>query len=364
MKDPALIANLALALRVVLVGGFMIALPRITRKGLLFGVYVGEETTDGDAARRLRVEWPRGCLLVMLLSISAGYGISLLGSPFAGSMIGTAVLILASFGLYIRFHHKALELAPPEAARQAAQATASLRGGRDLTAVRLAWCAFVFGAVVSVATLVYAVASLDGIWTGRTFFQVTFIPGTSLWVCPFLAVLAVLTASAKRSLRGGSGGRSAEVQEAFRLTMTRALSWIAIVTCIVMVVMSIEVIRLTQHPHEPLGLRFFLPLGVVFVFGVGTMLRIMRRFGQGGALQEEGSAEAPLTNGLADDAHWVWGLFYVDADDPAVMVESRFGFGYTFNYGNRTAKVIIGSFFGLAAALVVFWLVAPAIGAG
>ncbi len=37
---------------------------------------------------------------------------------------------------------------------------------------------------------------------------------------------------------------------------------------------------------------------------------------------ERGSADAPLTNGLADNEHWVWGLFFFDRNDPYKNVDS------------------------------------------
>jgi len=33
--------------------------------------------------------------------------------------------------------------------------------------------------------------------------------------------------------------------------------------------------------------------------------------------------------GLADNAHWIWGFFHVNKEDPSIMVEKRFGVGYT-----------------------------------
>jgi uncharacterized membrane protein len=360
MKDLALVANLALTIRVAVVGGFLIILPRITRKGLLFGAYVGEETTDGEVARRLRADWPLGCALVMLLSLGLGYGLSLVGWPMTGNLIGTATLILASFGLYVGFHIRARRLAPPETARQAAMAAASLQGG-STPGAGLAWFALVFCLVVSVANFAYAIFRLEPGWSDRTFFQVTFMPGLNLWVSPFVAVLAVLAANAKRSLRGGSGGRSVEVQQAFRATVTRVLSLVAIVMCTVLTLWTLEMIRSAEKHLEGLSWRFWSLAGVTFLFIVGSMILIAKRYGQGGALQEKGSSEARLTDGLADNAHWVFGLFYVDPDDPSIMVESRFGLGYTFNYGNRTAILILVSFLGLAGALIVFWLVGAAL---
>ena len=42
----AMVANLFTVLRVLLIGGILMVLPLITRKGLLFGAYVGEETAE------------------------------------------------------------------------------------------------------------------------------------------------------------------------------------------------------------------------------------------------------------------------------------------------------------------------------
>lgn len=88
----------------------------------------------------------------------------------------------------------------------------------------------------------------------------------------------------------------------------------------------------------------------------------MRVYGQGGALLERGTAETPLTNGLADNTHWVLGLFYVDRADPSIMVEKRFGIGYTFNCGNRTAVLIVGGFLVLSLSLVALGVFAALTG--
>jgi uncharacterized membrane protein len=90
---------------------------------------------------------------------------------------------------------------------------------------------------------------------------------------------------------------------------------------------------------------------------VGNLIRIVKGYGQGGALIERGSVEAPLTNGLADDVHWVWVLFYVDRNDPSIMVEKRFGIGYAFNYGNRTAILFVVTFVVLSLSVGAFFLI-------
>ena len=77
----AIVVNLFLTLRVLLIGGLLLILTRITRKGLLFGVYVGEALGDRAPARRLVAGWHLGCVILMALSLLVGFGISLAGHP-------------------------------------------------------------------------------------------------------------------------------------------------------------------------------------------------------------------------------------------------------------------------------------------
>jgi len=41
------------------------------------------------------------------------------------------------------------------------------------------------------------------------------------------------------------------------------------------------------------------------------------------------------------DEHWKWGIFYYNPDDPALLVEKRFGIGYTMNFARGRAWIIL-----------------------
>lgn len=59
-----------------------------------------------------------------------------------------------------------------------------------------------------------------------------------------------------------------------------------------------------------------------------------------------------------DDRFWKGGLIYVNRSDPAIMVGSRFGVGFTFNFGNPTAWLVFGMIVAVPAGLAVLRAVA------
>jgi uncharacterized membrane protein len=83
--------------------------------------------------------------------------------------------------------------------------------------------------------------------------------------------------------------------------------------------------------------------------GVLLLAAVALRAGQGGSRLNgnvRGLAPAAGTD-RDDDRFWKAGLLYVNRDDPAIVVGARFGAGWTLNFGNPVARLIIA---GIAAA--------------
>ena len=89
-------------------------------------------------------------------------------------------------------------------------------------------------------------------------------------------------------------------------------------------------------------------LGVV-VFLVLMMVRL----GQGGSRRVPlAPGEAPVGD-RTPDSSWILGMLYVNHDDPALFVEKRFGLGYTLNFGNPLAWVLMGLLVGIPVLLAM-----------
>jgi len=92
------------------------------------------------------------------------------------------------------------------------------------------------------------------------------------------------------------------------------------------------------------GLRVaLLPAGFLLVLIAAAALA---RLGQGGnrmvAPNEKPSATSNVAVGDRTlDRYWKLGLFYFNRDDSAVIVEKRFGLGYSLNFARPTAWIIV-----------------------
>ncbi len=103
----------------------------------------------------------------------------------------------------------------------------------------------------------------------------------------------------------------------------------------------------------PLGMqRFHISSGTIVALSFGGELILITivvamacRAGQGG--WRLGSAGATTSGSVAvgdrtPDECWKGGLIYWNPNDPAMLVEKRFGYGWTLNFGNRRSWFVLG----------------------
>jgi uncharacterized membrane protein len=353
-----------MTVEILIAGGILLMIPKVTRRGLLFGVYVGEQRSAGDEARRITRNWYTTMIAALVGAIGIGAVLAALTPhrPLAvmGSLI---VLIVAATASYLRAHFASRGLAapgpPPAAAALVVDQPASLAvplaativavvGG--VIAVGYSW--WHYDAMPAIIPTHFGPSGRPDAWSPRSFRSVMMLPLLTAFVAPAMGLIACLTARAKRAIRQADGGVSLDAQLRFRRAFTLFLSGIAILVTIMLVTMSVMSVRVALGLSEGLPAATLVIGGALAVLAIGGSLYLMFHFGQGGARLERRAAGAPLTNGLADNTHWVLGMFYVNRDDPSMLVEKRFGVGYTLNFGNPKAVALLTVF--VAILLLVF----------
>lgn len=352
--------------QVLVTAGIFLVLPRIARRGLLFGVYVGERQWEGDAARTITRGWYGGMIAALAVSLLGGVvgGLAFPATPL-GPLVAIFILLVLYPVVYLRAHFRARAIGSPGATPTAAAPLV------PDAAVHIAWPVFAIISGLIGGTLAVGYAALHygdmparvpthfgpggwpDAWAPRSLWTVMVLPVGTLVMGVALGIVALLTAHAKRAIRSRDQGVSAAAQLRFRAAMTRYLSGMGILTTMMMLGLSIGAVRVSMRQADGLPTAVMWPMvGLLMVYAVGGSLYLMFRYGQGGARLERGAGHAPLTDGLADNRRWVLGAFYVNRDDPSVFVEKRFGIGYTINFGNPKAVALLVLFLVAVAAFV------------
>jgi len=354
----------------LLIGGIFLLYPRFARRGLLFGVYVGEQVSAGDEAGRITRGWYTGIIVWMGLTILVSVGLWSVRPSVALAPLAPSLLVIGFLGLYLRAYFQARALAPEGPAPPAATVLTSTPPANPI----LPFTAIGFGAACGVAALAYAASHYADLpplvpthfgpsgapdaWRPKSLGTVMLLPLMTLVLGVSLGVIAFLTSRAKRALRYPLTEVSAAAQTRFREAMTRYISAIGMMATLMLTLMAISSIRVALGLERGLSPVAMITAGVLLVAALAGTVYIGLRYGQGGARLERAASRAQLTDGLADNRYWVLGMFYVNRDDPAILVEHRFGLGYTLNLGNWKAVALFVLFIGLLVGITVAALVA------
>lgn len=341
----------------LLIAGMFLLYPRIARRGLLFGVYVGEERSGGEEAQQIARGWQTGIILWTIVSVGIGLVMFMqFRTPFA-AVTGLFLLLACYMALYLRayFRARALAVACPPAGVAVLDSAADAPSLLPLLVLALGIIGGTFA--ISYAAMHYhelparvpthfGPSGKPDAWQPKSFWTVMLLPLFTLIMGVGMAGVAFLIARAKRAIRFPQTHISVEAQRRFRQAMTRFMSLLAVVITGMLMMMSIDSIRVGLGQAEGLS-----PYGMALGIGVAVLALVCTfyfifRYGQGGARLERAAGNAPLTDGLADNRHWVLGAFYVNRDDPCIFVERRFGFGYTINFGNWKAVAFFVAFIG------------------
>jgi uncharacterized membrane protein len=362
--ENVMLSGLTVAV-VLMVAAFYLMFPRIARRGLLFGVYVGEETALGPEARRLKDGWTGAILAWTALALAAQWLVTVWRGPLSAYAAALLVLLGGYSVEYVRRYRAALALAAAAPPPVAVAYVAGSPAPRPL----LAYLALAFSVGAGLLAIGYTWWHLGDLparipvhfnATGRpdgyrpaSFGSIWMLPLLTLVQGTMLSLFALLVAKAKRAVRQGDGGRSLAAQERFRAAMSGYIAIVTLLTTGLLAVLSVGAVRVAIGAAQ--GLPPVVPVIAILMVGVavGGVAFLGLHFGQGGSRLETAAGAAPLTDGLADNRRWVLGVFYVNRDDPSVFVEHRFGLGYTINFGNWKAVVMMIVFLGLILGLAI-----------
>ena len=308
-------------------------LPRFSRPDILFGVTVPEAFVAG--AGRTLVSRYRA---IVWVSAAAALAIALWLQASHDETGWRGIMMTGVISANIVVAHLAWQLArgktrahavPPSDVRVASLVTrdTSLPGGA-------LFAAGPFGILLATALLLYTYLDdvPDGPDTANPFGQLTF---GAIFVTMMLTMAVTLV---RRSRQVAVDGPAAAAEQRFRRVNVLGLVLAAYSAAILMSAVTVESIPAFG---DTLNGRWWFVLVPLVLFNLGVTVW-MFRVGQGGHRAVPPAARQEVHGDATPDHAWkVGGLYYVNPHDPAMWVENRFGIGYTLNFGNWRAWLLI-----------------------
>jgi uncharacterized membrane protein len=177
-------------------------------------------------------------------------------------------------------------------------------------------------------------------WASRSLFGVYSPLAVGAAVCAGLTLLNYGIAAFSR--RAHARGPAGEVELRFRNMMLWLLLSVEILMALLFSWVSLFALRNSQAGPHPATVM------MVSLAAVAAILFLSLRLARGGARRAEargseaalGSAGSPAGDRTLE-RYWKAGMFYVNDDDPAIIVEKRFGIGFTLNFGHPLSWVIL-----------------------
>jgi len=328
-------------------------LPKFLKSSESFGVFIPDTHVNDKRIVSMKKSYTQ-ILLITGIAMIAGYILwTLLTDPseehtvFVGLVLQFITLFL-SLGLYGKNHVNLIKLKKEEqwGAGQKERKVVDLQFREHLKLLPNIY--FIIPILFNMGLWIYGLSQYDNLpsqipthwgpngeadaFAEKSWFSVSAMP---LMVLIIQGMLLFFNAAMKQSgakIQVRSKKRSREQQLAFRKYSSWLLFLVLITLTVLMGYLQLTIIHGELFSSSS---TMFSTLAFVLVI-FGAVMFYTVKIGQSGSRIEMDHLDEP-TDGVMDmddDRHWKFGLIYVNREDPSLMVEKRFGVGWTMNFGH------------------------------
>jgi uncharacterized membrane protein len=355
MMDGSTFVYLFMILTLVVTGVLLYLVPIVSPPDTFFAITVAPGFREKDDARAVLRSYRRWLWLGTLAGIVAVLAWS--GSVLA-FVAATALQAAAAVAAFVSGRRRVRPHAvSPTTAREATLAVRELRwpGGATfaalpfvLLAVVAAWLGARWDDIPARFPIHWDQAGRPDGWATRTVAGVLAPLGLATASCAILLVLGWYVAMRTRRVHAaGAAGAREEARRRLHLVLLNGLAVVIAANGA-----STAVLPLVGSP-TPAGVlgMALLPLALVLVIAF-ALVRLGREPAPPPTPAEPEMFASAFVGDRTPDRCWKWGLIYYNPDDPAFLVEKRFGIGYTFNFARAWSWVLMAALLALLLVLM------------
>jgi len=329
--------------------------PHLTRKTTVFGVSIPEPYVKHPQLQSWKIRYSQiigGIATVCLLGQIGLYLSAMQENKVAlVSFIFLYVMLLFSTALYLSYHAKIKKLKDQEEweiqIKKVYVTDLSVRQKDEtlpplffilpmmMTFALITFTYMNYDSIPDVfATHWNSVGEVDG-WTEKSW----------LSVISMLLILLTIQISffiISRGMKSAKIQLSAQAKEASihrELAQRKYGSWYLAAINFSMTILFV-VLHYTTVILKDQTASYFFPLFIVFnVVTLGGLLVLIWKFTKSNERFDEVHTNE---SAVSDDRYWTWGIFYCNKNDPSLLVQKKFGIGWTVNFANKWCYIMIG----------------------
>ena len=355
-----------------LVGAILPLLPALTRKSFLFGVKIPLEEQGCREAKAMKNQYVTVCLIgavVILALVVAQYAVfpelSLIGSLYF-PLLFAAVQMLG----FIPNWKKAVALKAAQGWHTTDSVFADTQSSHSRgTLADLPWAWYVLSLIILCVSVLIVLVRYPhlpdaipthfdfnmrpDVWSDKSPLTIMTMPLFGLGTLLMMWLIGVTLVRTKLQIDPQNPALSFAQHRIYRRRMGNSAGFMTL--GVIAGLMLIDLMPIWPEVDIP----FWLIMAIEFVPMIPLVV-VAVASGQGGCrikpktVSEKMVAKTygPASPGSAfrrgDDKYWALGLFYHNPDDPAYLVEDRFGNNFGFNYSRLPVKI------GVAISLLAF----------
>jgi len=364
---------------IILCGGLLSIIPFLTRKSFLFGVKIPLEEHGCPEARSMRKRYVIICLSGMftILVLAIIQYLVVQGITLIAAMYFPLLFIAVQLWAFVPNWRQALALKKERSWKVsesvfAETKTSFTRGNLS----ELPWAWYVVTLLLVVGSLLLALGRYPYLpdiipthfdinmnpdaWAEKSIIYVIMTPLFGLGTALLMWLVGILFVKARLQIDAQTPELSFTQHRIYRKRVGHSLGFMTL--GITISILLFGYVALWPELVVPLWFSLTLMILPIIVF-----VTVFIRSGQGGcrikpdmildATVDNSSSKVLLqdTHGRGDDRFWAIGMFYHNPDDPAYVVEDRFGSNLGFNYSRMPVK--IGAvLLGLISIIGYIWL--------
>ena len=354
--------------------------PVVTRKSLLFGVRIPEEATKIAKVVILKKSYIKIMMIGGTLALILLIGQYLLWPEISllAALYIPLLMIVLQFIVFVSSWKKAMQLKEENnwvVPMTATVDTSSAVQREKMSVFSKGW--YIISALIILVLIVLSIVKYPSLpaqvpthwgfdmkpdaWSDKSFLTVLMMPLISLFILGAMMLGNITVYRMKLQVSSEHPELSYAQHRLYRRMMTEAIGISTLVVTVFLGLIQLMAIDVYIPPTSVMVVAAIIMLVAMCI----PFTYVYFKAGQGGCklnppinmtmAKEDENIKARVTKAFnrGDDKFWKLGMFYYNEDDPAVLIEDRFGMNTGFNYARFATKIAVALLIIMAVAVYI-----------